>query len=403
MTDNDAAGRLPSLTGLRFVAAAMVFTCHIAVITTFIGGSAGSFIARTFPLAGPYGVGFFFVLSGFVLTWTARAGDRTTRFWRRRMVKIYPSHLVTFALAAVLGVVAGRATGLLDWVTNPLLLHSWVPSLSTSTSFNGVSWSLSCELFFYLAFPLLLPLVNRIPAGRLWWAVGALAALMAGAALTATFLVDDQPRLTIIASGTLSFTQIWFVYFLPPVRALEFVLGMVLARIVRAGRWPRIGLLPAAGIAVLGYGYVLSAPYLFATGGLASLWLVPLIAAGATADGRGRASVLRHPALVRLGELSFAFYLVHWMVVVAGAQVVGPERRFGPLGSALVVAALLGVALALAWALHEGVEMPLVRRFGRRRPHRSGPPAPPGSGVLRRPARDPAPISAMREVVDPRA
>ncbi|WP_422754165.1 acyltransferase family protein [Micromonospora sp. WMMD708] len=390
MTDDAVARRLPSLTGLRFVATTLVFACHIAVITQFIGGSLGDFVASTFPLAGPYGVGFFFVLSGFVLTWTARKADRTTSFWRRRVVKIYPSHLVTFALAAVLTVVAGRATGLLDWVTNPLLLHAWVPSLNTSTSFNGVSWSLSCELFFYLAFPLLLPLLDRIPANRLWWTMGSLAVLITGAALIAQFLVSDQPRLTIIAGGSLSFGQIWFVYFFPPVRALEFLVGMTLARIVLAGRWPRIGLLPAAGIAVAGYGFVLTAPYLFATGGLASLWFVPLIAAATTADLRDRPSPLRHRAMVRLGDLSFAFYLVHWMVVVAGTQVIGPETSFGPLGSAAAVAALFGIALGLAWALHHGVEMPIMRRFGRHGPAaRSDRPEPPPDPVDR-------PVSAGR-------
>ncbi|KAB1921805.1 hypothetical protein F8271_31445 [Micromonospora sp. ALFpr18c] len=56
------------------------------------------------------------------------------------------------------------------------------------------------------------------------------------------------------------------------------------------------------------------------------------------------------------------------MVVIAGTQVIGAETRFGPLGSAAAVAALFGVALALAWALHQRVEMPMVRRFGRHRP-----------------------------------
>ncbi|KAB1929940.1 acyltransferase [Micromonospora sp. ALFpr18c] len=122
MTDNPVAQRLPSLTGLRFVATTLVFACHIAVITQFIDGSLGSFVASAFPLAGPYGVGLFFVLSGFVLTWTARKADRTTSFWRRRVVKIYPSHLVTFALAAALTVVAGRATGLLASIRQRVLI-----------------------------------------------------------------------------------------------------------------------------------------------------------------------------------------------------------------------------------------------------------------------------------------
>lgn len=30
--------------------------------------------------------------------------------------------------------------------------------------------------------------------------------------------------------------RMWFVYVFPPVRALEFILGMILARIVQTGR-----------------------------------------------------------------------------------------------------------------------------------------------------------------------
>lgn len=359
------ATRLPSLTGLRFVAAGLVFACHIATVTDFIGGSAGSFIARTFPLAGPYGVGFFFLLSGFVLTWTAQQDDTVQSFWRRRLVKIYPSHLATFALIAVLTAGTDLAPHPVDWVLNPLLLQSWVPSMTTTMSFNVVSWSLSCEVFFYLAFPFVLPFVARLAPTQLWRTVAVVAGLILTVTLVAQFLVTDQPRVTTVASGTLSFAQLWTVYFLPPVRALEFVVGMLLARIVQAGRWPRIGLLPAAGIAVVGYLFVLSVPYLFATGGLASLWWVPLIGAAAVADQQARWSPLRGPVMVRLGTLSFAFYLVHVLVIVIGLIVVA-GRTLGPVASATTVVALFVAALCVAWLLHRTVEMPFVRRFGRR-------------------------------------
>jgi peptidoglycan/LPS O-acetylase OafA/YrhL len=361
------AARLPSLTGLRFIAAGCVFACHIAVVTQFIGGAAGSFIARAFPLAGPYGVGFFFVLSGFVLTWTAQPDDTVRGFWRRRLVKIYPSHLATFALVALLLSGAGAAPRAVDWVLHPLLLQAWVPSLTTTMSFNPVSWSLSCEVFFYLAFPFLLPLVARLGPTRLWRAVAVVAGLILTVALFAQFLVPDQPRVTSVASGTLSFAQLWIVYFLPPVRALDFVLGMLLARIVQAGRWPRIGLLPAAGIALAGYLFMLSVPYLFATGGLAALWWGPLIAAAAVADQQARWSPVRGPVMVRLGELSFAFYLVHVLVIIIGVQFIGAERTLGPIASATAVAAMCLAALGVAWLLHRTVEMPFVRRFGRHR------------------------------------
>ncbi|MEH1014681.1 acyltransferase [Micromonospora sp. CPCC 206060] len=364
--------RLPSLTGLRFVAAALVFATHVTWNTSLVEGPYGAGIRQAFSLSGAYGVGFFFILSGFVLTWTARPDDSAPRFWRRRLVKIYPSHLVTFALAGALMVAAARPVATVDWLSNLLLLHAWFPRLETSTSMNGVSWSLSGELFFYLCFPLLFPMIGRIRDNRLWAAAGAVVALIVGAALTAQFLVSDQPRLQIFfLDGSYSFTQVWFVYFFPPVRALEFVLGILLARIVLAGRWPALGLLPAAGVAVTGYVAALFLPYLFGTGGVASMWTAPLIASAAVADWERRRSPLRGPVLVRLGELSFAFYLVHLMVVMIGGQVIGLDRTFPPPVGLALILVLLAVSLALSWLLYRYVEDPLVRRFSRPAPRRS--------------------------------
>ncbi|MEV4759400.1 acyltransferase [Micromonospora sp. NPDC049559] len=379
----EAPRRLPSLTGLRFIAAALVFATHVVWNTSLAAGPFGDGVRRLFSLSGAYGVGFFFILSGFVLTWTARRGDTAGRFWRRRFVKIYPSHLVTFLLAGVLLVAIAQPIATVDWVASLLLVQAWFPDIGTSSAMNGPSWSLSCEFFFYLMFPLFFAAVRRLRATWLWWAVGVTVALIAGAFLVAQFLVTDQPRLTIFfLSGTYSFTQIWFVYFLPPVRALEFVLGMLLARIVLAGRWPAFGVLPAAAVAVAGYLVALVAPYLAGTGGLASIWTAPLIAAAAVSDWRGTATGLRGRVLVRLGELSFAFYLVHWIVIMTAARLLGPQRAFPqPVGYALI-AVLLAVSLLLAWVLHTVVEDPVVRRFSRPRTEERAPEraVPAGSG-----------------------
>ncbi|MFI2352206.1 acyltransferase family protein [Streptomyces sp. NPDC019443] len=370
--------RLPSLTGLRFVAALMVFATHVLWNTQLISGEAGTALRKAFSLSGAYGVGFFFILSGFVLTWTARPYDTARSFWRRRLVKIGPTHLVTFGLAAVLVISTARPTTGVDWVAALTLQQAWSPSMQTSTAVNGVSWSLSCEFFFYLVFPALLPVLRRIREEWLWPAVVAVVVLIAGAFLTATFLVADQPRLTVFfLSGSVSFTQVWFVYFLPPVRALEFALGILLARIVASGRWPGIGLLPAFAVAVAGYVIALYEPYLAGTAGLASVWTAPLIAAAAVADRRSRPSVFRRPTMVFLGELSFAFYMIHWLVVMTTAQVMGPTRTFPPVTGALLVLVLLVVALACSLFLYRWVETPLVRRFGRHRPA-AGTERPPG-------------------------
>ena len=102
--------RLPSLTGMRFIAAALVFFFHSFAISPLASqfgmANAGLLIGP----AGYIGVTFFFVLSGFVLTWSARRSDTTLAFWRRRFFKIYPTYLLTFLVALLLvGVVSSAA------------------------------------------------------------------------------------------------------------------------------------------------------------------------------------------------------------------------------------------------------------------------------------------------------
>ncbi|MFC8621698.1 acyltransferase family protein [Streptomyces anulatus] len=368
MSPHQTPSRLPSLTGLRFVAALLVFTAHVLWFTRLVPDEIGTALKLTFSLAGPYGVGFFFVLSGFVLTWTARPDDTARSFWRRRLVKIGPTHLVTFALAALLVTSTARPTSLVDWLASLTLQQAWFPSLQTSMAVNEVSWSLSCEFFFYLTFPALLPTLRRLPTKWLWPAAAALILLIAGAFLVARFLVPDQPRLTLFSvTAPVSFSQVWFVYFFPPVRALEFVLGILLARIVSAGMWPRIGLLPAFAVAAVGYLLALCEPYLAGRGGLASVCTAPLIAAAAVADRHGTHSVFRRPTMVFLGEISFAFYMVHLTVIMTAAHIIGPTRTFSLATGVFLVLVLFAVALGCSLILYRYVETPLMRRFGQHR------------------------------------
>ncbi|MFF3150535.1 acyltransferase family protein [Streptomyces sp. NPDC057927] len=90
-------GPLPSLTGLRWVAALLVFCLHTRNLGYF-NGQARHFADWGFG-AGSTGVSFFFLLSGFVLGWSARSDDRPTAFWRRRFARLYPVHLVTACIA----------------------------------------------------------------------------------------------------------------------------------------------------------------------------------------------------------------------------------------------------------------------------------------------------------------
>ncbi len=81
----------PSLTGLRFIAAALVFAFHSSLTNFPLSPFADEDVAHgyewLFSKAGWIGVSFFFILSGFVLTWSSRGGDTLTSFWRRRLAE----------------------------------------------------------------------------------------------------------------------------------------------------------------------------------------------------------------------------------------------------------------------------------------------------------------------------
>ncbi|WP_406046043.1 acyltransferase family protein [Micromonospora sp. NBC_00898] len=97
-----AAGRLPSLTGLRWVAALLVFGFHVGTMRIVAEPDNQAVIDRQLSL-GLSGVEFFFILSGFVLVWSYRDGERRRTFLRRRLAKIYPNHLLMFGVVLLVG------------------------------------------------------------------------------------------------------------------------------------------------------------------------------------------------------------------------------------------------------------------------------------------------------------
>jgi peptidoglycan/LPS O-acetylase OafA/YrhL len=94
---------LPRLTAFRWYAALVVCLYHL-------GGVINWQVLSPFSI-GTVGVSFFYVLSGFVLTWSYRSDPDLWRFYRRRFARIYPATIVTGVVAAVL-VAAGLITTL---------------------------------------------------------------------------------------------------------------------------------------------------------------------------------------------------------------------------------------------------------------------------------------------------
>jgi peptidoglycan/LPS O-acetylase OafA/YrhL len=352
---------------MRFIAAFFVFTCHVSALGYF-APEVTAWLTRYTLGAGWLGVEFFFILSGFVLMWSRRPDDTRPRFWRRRFVKIYPNHLFTWLAALALALAAGETITSGRILPSLFLVHAWTPDPIVMGSINVPSWTLSCELLFYLLFPWLAALVVRIRTDRLWWWAGGIAAAAVLLPVLVHLVVPAEP---LLPGLQMSATQNWLLVSFPPARALDFALGVVLGQILRTGGRVPLRLPAATGLLAVGFALeLLLAPTVF---GLTMPLVVPLalvVLAGANTDVQGRPSFFRTRGMIWLGELSFAFYMVHFLVLYYTHVALGATVSWSipvALGIALV---LCGATVLIAWGMYSFVERPAMRRWSRPRRER---------------------------------
>src|SRR5258706_1572967 len=286
---------LHALTGLRFIAAFAVFGFHLGTGHVLDTGRVGSAMGWAFN-QGAVGVSFFFILSGFVLAWSARPGDTAARFWQRRAAKIYPNHLMTWCIAIGATLVTGSAVTIAVAVPNLLLLQAWSPDENIYFGLNTPSWSLACEVFFYACFPWVLSGARRIAVDFLW--VAALAAM------AMIWLIPVAATILPVQS------QYWAVWIFPVARFPEFIVGVLLARIVQEEKWPRIAVWQAAVLTLIAYLLTRYLPDNFRSVSGTAVPLALLIGAVGAASAEGRRSWLASPWAVWLGEASLVFYLL---------------------------------------------------------------------------------------------
>ncbi len=148
---------IKTLTSLRLFFAIMVFAAHCHVIDRFFDAP--------FFKEGFAGVGFFFVLSGFIIAYNYQLklqeksiGKRTFRV--ARIARVYPLHWQTLLIAAVPGFYV-RASDGAGWIKHfvdpPPQANACIPQADYFFSFKSPSWSLCCGQLFCFCFPFLVP------------------------------------------------------------------------------------------------------------------------------------------------------------------------------------------------------------------------------------------------------
>ncbi len=392
---------VPSLTGLRFIAALTVVVSHIFAMMVKVPGS-GSILHTLLSVVGSLsgaGMTLFFVLSGFVIHMNyGHAMSTPTGLWNffaARFARLYPLYL--FFLCLDLSMKLGyhqfkleRLEALPYYLT---LTQTWLYKTIDGNALvyqyglvPAVSWSISTEWFFYLCFPVicLAMALLRTPRALLI----AIAAFCVAAFALVTFVNLRAPQ--IAAYGVTQFGPIagesqdgiyrWLAYFSPYVRVLEFALGCLASALLRVlppsnerenrfGFWLMTGaILGAAGLQYVMFGRTSTSALIVALH--MNFGFAPFLAViifGCIRYNNVIVRVLSARPIVLAGEASYSIYLCH-MVVINAFRYEVPAVTDHQIWAAVLpqisitLAAIIGLSLVL-WFLIEMPARRIVRRW----------------------------------------
>lgn len=302
---------MPAIDGLRAGSVLAVLLFHAG-----LSGASGGYL----------GVSVFFTISGFVITRSLleRAARRPPgaapvalgQFYARRVRRLLPAALATVTLCAVLarlGALPRLGASELRWtVLNGANWYHWRAGGDYAAIFAGQGggrdplvhfWSLAIEEQFYVAWPLVMLALLRLPRRAAAWSV---AALTLGLALLP--VVADRDART--------------VYYHTLYRVPEVLVGCLLAFAIGALTSRRARWVAAAGpfaLAGLVVAVVLTAsssdawPYrgwlpVFAVGSA-------VVVAAACVPGPASRALSWRP-FVEIGRVSYGTYLFHWPIFV---------------------------------------------------------------------------------------
>ena len=326
--------RLELLDVLRFVAALMVVGFH----WLFNGIYNGKVTSLTHgPLAdvaayGYFGVHLFFIISGYVISTSAR-GRTAGRFAAGRAERLFPAYWVGMTVTSLVAI--GWGATVMDRVGWRQFLANltMAPGLFGQKPIDGVYWTLTVELSFYvLVFGLLFLGLGRF-LERFFplWAVGMLLVM----------LVAPQHADLPYAGGYYAL----------------FAGGAIMATIRRRGfHWYQLVGLAAAGIVVARFVARQTTSFNLQRGTeLSQIGVVALVAvffALVALMWIPRVADLRVPFSRQISDLTYPVYLLHAHLGYMALQAFADDRN-----AAIVYPLLFLALLASAWLLHRVVEV----------------------------------------------
>lgn len=264
----------------------------------------------------------------------------------RRLIRLFPLHLLCLILWMVVYNDYSLRLGLL---ANVLMIQSWVPLEGVFYGYNTPSWCLGVFMFLYALFPMLIACYYRHTR-------------RAGIILTTGTIIFIS--YIIIIPTTESVMEIWLSRILPPVRLIDFAIGMALWQIYNKIKDHRLINRLRSSSVVNKTGFELIVIGLYALGSIISVnvsakwsselvWWLPTVCAVmffSLTDGKGGffGRLFEWKPFVVFGNASFCFYLLHIPVIGAVNRFANHFSLIIPPIVMLGVTLVAGVVLSLA-------------------------------------------------------
>lgn len=339
--------RIHTLTSIRAFFTLWVVIHHLN-LERYTTDSLIVFIDKYFLHTGRGVVSFFFFISGFVICYTSKHWQGWKNFLIKRLSRVYPNHwIVSLTLAGftfLLPLINGE--NLFYYVykafLNLSLLQSFVPDRTINFAHNGVTWTLSVEMFFYLCFIFIQRMESRNVL-RLFTAI-----LVAKLCLESLWVFYDIN----------SFAH-WLFFVFPVFRLPEFLLGVLICRLYFKDpglvSWFKVHpllivLLTVLTIGVCRFFFSPYAIFLYSTiPSIFGLFLL-LSCLGYESD---KKNCFNHPFFLFLGDASYSIYLIHQPILN------GTRRLFQaldlPMGVGLMLS-LLAISVIIAVGYYVFIE-----------------------------------------------
>ncbi len=319
--------RLQTLQVARGFAANLVLFSHLFTVEAkYTGGG----VLPPWSLYGMAGVDVFFVLSGFIMVAIAGVSIRPAEFLWRRIVRIYPAYWLVSLVVLAVTFVAPQIVN--SSVKAPISLwRSFLLFPAPTVPLLDVGWTLVHEMYFYIAFAILLAVRLPTLVGLLAWATAIIAV-----ALIAPDQVAASPILHVITS---------------PMTA-EFMMGAVIGLLWRNKHTAGAAIASIIGTATLALSIAYVAPSVsLVTSEQLDLWRVPifgipsaLIIYGLVGMESRYAALRPWRLLVSIGDGSYAIYLTHVLVISAIGRIIAFLVPSGGITASVVLIAIGWIA-----------------------------------------------------------